>query len=56
MVGSKKVGQCLNDNCFLGLDVYVALIGRPERHQTARAALNITKNETINKNNKILYI
>ena len=28
-VGSKEVVQCSNEICFLGLDVNVALAGRP---------------------------
>ena len=52
-VGEREVGQCSKGNCFLGLDVDIALVGSPDGRQTARAALNIAKNKIINKNNKI---
>ena len=52
-VGTREMGQCLNDNCFLGLDVNVALIGSPDRCYTERAALNIVINKITNKNNKV---
>ena len=52
-VGAREVGQCLNDNCFSGLDVDVDLVGGPDGRQTARATPNIATNKIINKNNKI---
>ena len=51
-VGAREVGQCLNDNCFLGLDTDIALSGSPDIRQIARAAPNIAINKIINKNNK----
>ena len=50
-IGAREVGQCLNDNCFLGLDVDVAFARSPDGHQTERAVPNIITN----KNNKTLF-
>ena len=47
-VSAREVIQCSNDNCFLGLDIDVALTGSPARCQIARYA----QKTTINKNNK----
>ena len=48
-VGGREVGQCLNDNCFLGFKVDIALTGSPNGCQAARDALNISTSITQNK-------
>ena len=46
-VDAREVGPCLNDNCFLGLYVDVALVSSSDGPQTVRAAPNIaTKQQT----------
>ena len=47
-VGAREEVQCSNDNCFLGLDVNVALSGCPIGCYIVGDAPNIAKN----KNNK----
>ena len=45
----KEIGRCLNGNCFLYLNVDVALTGSCDGYQTARDILNIATNKTQNK-------
>ena len=52
-VGAREVGQCLNDNGFLGLNVDIALASRPDGHKIARDAPNIAINKIENKSKKI---
>ena len=48
-IGAREVVQCSNDNCFLDLDVDIALSGRPVGYCTVGEVLIIATN----KRNKI---
>ena len=44
-MSAREVGQCSNENCFLGLDMDVALDGNPDGLQKEKDAPNITTNK-----------
>ena len=51
-VDAREVVQCSNDNCFLGLDVDITLVGSTDGCYIAKDV----PNKTTNKNNKTLCI